>query len=56
MMNILVLCDDAYHPAHVVRAGLSPLEGYTFDFIEDATAWDAERLALYPAAIVAKSN
>jgi len=56
MMNILVLCDDAYHPAHVVRAGLSLLAGYTFDFIEDATAWDAERLALYPAAIVAKSN
>ncbi len=55
-MKVLVFCDDPYHPAQVVRAGLALLEGYAFDVIEDAALWAAERMASYPAVIVAKSN
>jgi uncharacterized protein len=57
-MRILVLCDDFWHPAHVPRAGLAPLEtdGFEFDFIEDASEWSEQRMATYPAVILTKSN
>jgi uncharacterized protein len=57
-MNILVLCDDRWHPAKTVRAGLAPLEksGLHFDWIEDANDWSAERMADYPVVILSKSN
>lgn len=55
-MRILVLCDDRYHPAKVVRTGLERVPGYTFDFIEDASEFSPEQMAPCPAVIVAKSN
>jgi type 1 glutamine amidotransferase len=57
-MQTLVLCDDTWHPARVPREGLSPLkdQGFTFDWIEDARAWSAERMAAYPLVILTKSN
>lgn len=35
MKNILVLCDDLWHPAEVIQKGIAPLEGdaYHFDFV-----------------------
>ena len=57
-MRTLVLCDDKYHPARIARAGLEPLTaaGFTFDFIENAEEWSAERMADYPLVVVAKAN
>jgi uncharacterized protein len=57
-MNVLVLCDDYWHPARTPRAGLAPLEkaGFQFDWIENAEEWSAERMAAYHAVILTKSN
>ena len=57
-MQILVLCDDYWHPARVPREGLGTLEdeGFTLDWIEDARDWSAERMANYPLVILTKSN
>lgn len=57
-MRALVLCDDYWHPARTVRAGLTPLAdaGFTFDWIEDAREWSAARLADYPVVILTKAN
>jgi type 1 glutamine amidotransferase len=58
-MRALVLCDDHYHPAHVAREGLGPLEAgkeFTFDWIEDAGQWSAEGMDGYPVVVLAKSN
>jgi type 1 glutamine amidotransferase len=57
-MRILVMCDDYYHPARVVRDGLEGLNehGYTFDFIENAGDWSAEGMAQYPVVLLAKSD
>jgi type 1 glutamine amidotransferase len=54
----LVLCDDYWHPASVVRAGLEGLteSGYEFDWIENADAWLAERMAEYPVVLLSKSD
>lgn len=54
---VLVLCDDQWHPAATVRAGLEPLSAmFAFDFIEDARDWSAERMKAYPVALLSKSN
>ena len=57
-MNVLVLCDDYWHPAKTARAGLAPLTdaGYNFDFIENALDWSAEKMAGYPVVLFTKSN
>jgi uncharacterized protein len=57
-MQTLVLCDDYWHPAHVPREGLSPLQdkGFTFDWVEDAREWSAGLMAAYPLVILTKSN
>ena len=57
-MNILVLCDDHWHPARTPRAGLIPLEGpdFHFDWIENAAAWSRERMEQYALVILTKSN
>jgi uncharacterized protein len=57
-MRVLVLCDDYYHPAKVVRDGLGSMEGgyFSFDFIENANDWSAERMAEYPVVILSKSD
>jgi uncharacterized protein len=57
-MRILVLCDDKWHPARVVRQGLSilPLEGGEWHFIEDVREFDPASLAAYATVILSKSN
>jgi uncharacterized protein len=58
MMRVLVLCDDYYHPAKVVRDGLGSMreDAFSFDFIENANDWSAERMAEYPVVILSKSD
>lgn len=57
-MRVLVLCDDKWHPAQVVRDGLGALDAdeWQFEWIEDARAWSAERMAQFPLVLLAKSN
>jgi type 1 glutamine amidotransferase len=57
-MQTLVLCDDYWHPARTPRAGLEPLKGhgFTFDWIENAADWSAQRMSQYPLTILTKSN
>lgn len=56
-MNILVLCDDYWHPGAVVRDGLAGLPAtFTFDILFNAAEWTAERMAGYPVTLIAKSN
>ena len=57
-MNILVLCDDRWHPASTPRAGLQNLEGpdFHFDWIENAHDWSSEKMDKYPLVIFTKSN
>ena len=57
-MKVLVLCDDYWHPARIPRGGLGTLRGgeFTFDWIENAQEWSAERMMAYPLVILTKSN
>lgn len=57
-MKIPVFCDDLYHPAATVRAGLAPLAaaGFSFDWVENGADWDPAGLAHCPVALLAKSN
>jgi type 1 glutamine amidotransferase len=57
-MQILVLCDDYWHPARVPRQGLGALKdpGFTFDWIENAAEWSVELMNNYPLVILTKSN
>jgi len=57
-MNVLVLCDDYWHPARTPRAGLAPLaqEGFALDFIENAAEWSPALMASYPVVLFTKSN
>ena len=58
MMRILVLCDDYWHPARVPREGLGRLAGHEFSFewIEHAGDWSAERMMNHPVTVLTKSN
>jgi type 1 glutamine amidotransferase len=57
-MKTMVLCDDFWHPARVPREGLAALGecGFTFDFLENANDWSAEKMQEYPLVIFTKSN
>jgi type 1 glutamine amidotransferase len=57
-MKALVFCDDLYHPAATVRAGLAPLAaaGWVFDWVEDAATWPTSALDSYSLALLSKSN
>jgi type 1 glutamine amidotransferase len=57
-MKILVLCDDHWHPASVVRSGLQDLVAHDFHFvwIEDAKAWSPQLMDSFPVILLSKSN
>lgn len=58
-MKVLVFCNDSYHPAATVRAGLAPLaeDGrWAFDWVEDGGAWDPSSLSSCAAVLFSKSN
>ncbi|WP_157772301.1 ThuA domain-containing protein [Lacunisphaera limnophila] len=55
--RVLVFCDDRYHPASLVRAGLAFLNDiYRFDWVEDPRNRDPASLANYGVVVLAKSN
>lgn len=57
-MRVLVLLEDAWHPAAVPRAGLQELGnfGFEFDWIEDVDEWSAGRMADYATVILCKAD
>lgn len=57
-MNILVICDDRWHPARTPREGLAPLAalGHRLEWIEDARDWSAEKMDAFSLVILTKSN
>jgi type 1 glutamine amidotransferase len=57
-MNVLVLCDDRWHPAQTARTGLDPLQGagFEFDFIEHASGWSATKMDVYPVVLWTKAD
>lgn len=57
-MNVLVLCDDLWHPGEVVELGLAPLaEEFNFTFVRDAKdILTPEFIAPYPVIMNCKSN
>lgn len=57
-MRVLVLCNDFYHPAATVRAGLAPLAGpgRSFDVIEDAADWSATSMQQADVVILTRMN
>lgn len=58
-MKALVFCEDLYHSAATVRAGLAPLassDGWDFDWIEHAGGWDPRRLRDYRVVVLSKAN
>ncbi len=57
-MRVLVLCDDRWHPASVVKSGLGPLadEGFEFTYIEDMADWTPDMIKGFRVVILAKSN
>lgn len=59
MIKVLVLCDDAWHPAEVIRRGLSDLQDkeFHFDFVCDAKdILTPEMIAEYPVIMNCKGN
>ncbi len=57
-MNVLVLCDDHWHPARTSRTGLAPLAsaGFTFDFVESVAGWSPAQMDAYPVVLLTKSD
>jgi type 1 glutamine amidotransferase len=57
-VQILVCCDDKWHPAEIPRTGLAPLaeQGFVFDWLEDGAAWSTVDLTKYAAVILVKAN
>lgn len=58
-MNILVLCDDHWHPGEVVEKGMAFLkeEGFRLDFVKDAKdILTPEGIRHYPLLVNAKGN
>lgn len=56
--QVLVLCDDKWHPAQVVRGGIEKLgtDDFAFDVIENSRQWSAARMGQYPLVLLAKAN
>ncbi|MCL2406265.1 MAG: ThuA domain-containing protein [Defluviitaleaceae bacterium] len=57
-MNILLLCDDQYHPGNIPSDGLMPFsdKGFTIDVIQDASKFDPAVLSNYAVVVMSKSD
>lgn len=59
MQRILVICDDVWHPAEVIKKGIISLDadGYQFEFVKAAKdILTPGMIAEYPLIICCKSN
>ena len=60
-INILLICDDYWHPAEIVEKGIADFAkncpGYHFDIVHDGKdILTPEMLGRYPVIINAKNN
>lgn len=57
-MQVLLICDDYWHPGNVPIEGLAPLKkhGFDFDIITDAGKFDPKSLDDYPVCILSKCD
>jgi type 1 glutamine amidotransferase len=57
-LRTLVLCDDTWHPAAVVRRGLAAFsdDGFAFEFLEDGSKWSAAMMGDFSLVVLAKAN
>ena len=55
-MNVLLICDDYWHPGQVAINGTSPLKqsGFKFDIIKNANDFSIDMLARYPVVLLCK--
>jgi len=58
MMNILLLCDDEYHPGQVPIDGVKPLadKGYKIDIISNGNDFSPKILQNYQVVILSKAD
>lgn len=55
--RVMVLCDDMWHPAEIVRRGLAALgDGFDFEFLENGEAWPRQGMSQFPLTVLAKAN
>ena len=56
--RVLVVCDDAWHPAESIRLALESLhqEDFDFEFSKGVSGWQLERLSRFSIVIFAKAN
>lgn len=57
-IHILILCDDAWHPAETIRRGLNTLaeSRFKFEFLADGSQWSPAMMQKFPLVVVAKAN
>jgi len=57
-MNILLFCDDGYHPGNVPIEGMKPLEkkGYKITAVKDATSFDPGMIKNYDVLVMSKCD
>jgi type 1 glutamine amidotransferase len=57
-LRVLVLCEDAWHPAADVQRGLNALSEtrFDFDFMTHGEKWSPAALKDFPLVVVAKAN
>ncbi len=57
-LRTLVLCDDAWHPAEVVRPGLNALahSRFDFEFLTSGAKWSPTLMKQFPVVVMAKAN
>lgn len=58
MLDVLLLCDDLWHPAEVIESGIAPLKKlYNFTVVKTAKdILTPEMIARYPVIICCKGN
>ena len=58
MRRTLVLCEDAWHPAEIIRQGLLALAEprFAFEFMTHGSGWSPAIMQCFPLVVVAKAN
>jgi len=57
-MQVLLICDDYYHPGQVAIDGVKPLEqkAFKFDIISNANDFSPDVLSKYPVVLICKMD
>ena len=57
-LRTAVFCNDTWHPAAIVKTGLTPLahDVFSFDWLETPARWHGARLPEYDVIVLAKGN